>query len=173
MSGASCPSRSRVRFSSLSFGSGLRGQRFAPATTPSADSRGSIRSLRSARSHCWQTLGPPGIRLSASLQATPNLPRRLPSEYRASESIAPLPSQRRPCIRFLFMMSVVLPPASCPTVSYSAVAFGSWFRSFGPQGTSTPQALSHVRRTTKTPPLSWQRSRKVIAEQRLSSTGAR
>jgi len=98
----------------LSFGSGLRGQRFAPATTPSADSRRSFQTLRSARSHCWQTVGPPGIRLRASLQATPNLPRQFPHKFWASESIAPLPNWSRPSIRFLFIVSVVLPPASIP-----------------------------------------------------------
>ena len=100
----------------LSFGSGLRGQRFAPATTPSADSPGPVRTPRSAHSHRWQVLEPPGIRLSASRQATPNLPRWLPHKFRASESIAPLPSQSRPRIRFLFIVSVVLPPASFPRV---------------------------------------------------------
>ena len=89
-----------------------------PTTTPSADSQPSFQRLHSACSPApaRRSIGPPGIRLRASPQATPNLPRRSPHEFWASESIAPLPDRSRPSIRFLSIVSVVLPPASFPWV---------------------------------------------------------
>jgi hypothetical protein len=134
----------------LSLGSGLRRSKgLAPATTPSADSRRSLRTLRSVRNHCWQTVGPPGIRLSASPQATPNLPPQPPHEFRASESIAPLPGWPRPSIRFWSIVSVVLPPASFPRMFTPQLPLARSSARSAYRGTSTPQALGHVRRTKR------------------------
>jgi len=122
-----------------------------------------------------QTNRPPGVRCNAFGRASPDLPMPLPDEYRASESIASLPSGTG-LVSDSCSSSPTFAQGFLPTLPHdSAVAFSLWFRSSQPTGdlhpTSTTPCPAHNRVAERVAPLGSHTTRQACSAPRRFLTG--